>query len=71
MLPDTSARVLVTTSMNYAAATQLGHAELREGLVEVVHERIPLRVGVEPTTGPHAVSWLHDASNWPVCLGRY
>src|SRR5271163_874071 len=25
----------------------LGHAELREGLVEVVHERIPLRAGDE------------------------
>jgi hypothetical protein len=27
------------------AALALGHAELREGLVEVVHERIPLRAG--------------------------
>jgi hypothetical protein len=26
-------------------ALALGHAELREGLVEVVHERIPLRAG--------------------------
>ena len=29
------------------AALALGHAELREGLVEVVHERIPLRAGDE------------------------
>jgi hypothetical protein len=27
------------------AALALGHAELREGLVDVVHERVPLRAG--------------------------
>ena len=32
------------------AALALGHAELRKGLVEVIHERIPLRAGDEQLT---------------------